>query len=107
MTYADDFRRTNIRQTIDHLDIAQAYSVGMLHGMINKEPQQQQTTQPEAIKPVSVSYGEDGNVNGIEVRTLDMLLRISLHDAEDGKEMTWDDAQETGHHHLRLSRRDQ
>ena len=40
--------------------------------------------------PVGVHYGKDGTPDGILVQTLDDSFIINLHDAENGKGMTWD-----------------
>ena len=45
-------------------------------------------------KPVSIHYAEDGEVDGILVKTLDESFIIALHDADNGKSMTWNEAME-------------
>ena len=45
-------------------------------------------------EPVSIHYGEDGKVDGILVQSLDDSFIIDLHDAEEGREMTWHEAME-------------
>ena len=39
--------------------------------------------------PVSVHYGEDGKVDGVLLKTIDESIVISLHDADNGRLMTW------------------
>ena len=48
----------------------------------------------ELRDPVSIHYGEDGKADGIMVQTLNDSFTIDLHDAEDGREMTWHEAME-------------
>ena len=44
--------------------------------------------------PVSIHYGEDGKADGILVQTFDDSFIIDLHDAEEGRKMTWHEAME-------------
>ena len=54
---------------------------------MEKENKTQQET-----KPVTIHLNKNGEPDGVLVQTIDESFIVSLHDAENGREMTWKEA---------------
>ena len=66
-----------------------------IHSWLNEKPATESDDCPCGTterKSVSIHYDKDGKADGVLIQTLDESFVLALRDAEDGKQMNWNDA---------------